>query len=373
MDGSHIQLWKELIERLLLGLALAVVLLPGTALGDKVNAEWYSSVRALSMGNTGISQSDDPQTSMFYNPALLATQRKTNFEFFNPQIENGFGNLALANETAHYTSQLNLGSAYPLLLDEKNTPSSFSASIYPNFYAQNFALGLLGKAESSSYVNENGRLIYRSRYLVMPTMALSAGLFSGRLRFGVAVRLINSTQNDKNVANADDEGYIVNAQEGLGVGLDAGMTIGLPWKLLPTFGLVARNVGDTSFSSDAIVKVSKGNPIKHDMVKKTYDAGFSIAPKLTQRSGLVMALDYRDATNTSNTPTLRKVNLGFEITSYKVFQLRFGVSRGFWTAGFGLRGKSSSLDIGSYADELDASGFRKVEDRRLAIRYGGHF
>ncbi len=369
MDGSRKQLRKKLVLFTLIFCAVQAV----EARADKVNAEWYSTLHALSMGNAAITIADDPSTAMFYNPALLANQKHASLEIFNPQLEMGLGNIGISKTISDYTRQLQLKNAYPLLKDHPNKASSFGAAIYPNFSAQNFAIGVLGKAESSAYVDGNGKLTFRSRYLVIPTMGLSVGLFSGRIRFGVAGRAINITANDHTVSSATGYGYLVNAQEGFGIGLDAGTTITLPWSTLPTIGLVARNIGDTSFPSNPVIKIATGTTVRPDLIRHTYDAGFSIAPKLSQRSVLTIASDLRDITNTAETNYLRHINLGFDITSRKILSFRFGVSRGYWTAGFGFNARKGSLEIGSYAEELDASGFRKVEDRRLAIRYGGRF
>ncbi len=340
---------------------------------DKTNNEWHTTLRAASMGNVGITTAEDSATAMFYNPALLARQKKINLEFFNPLLEMGFGNLSISQTTTDHNRQMTLKNAYPLLRDHKNKVSSGRVALYPNFFAQNFSIGVLGSAQSQAYVDSNGTLVYRARYLVMPTVGMSVGIFSGRIRIGIAARAINITSNDRTTTTPDGHGYSVNAQEGFGLGGDAGVTFTLPWAALPTFGAVVRNIGSTKIGSKPVIKIAQGLATSHDSIPMTFDTGFSISPKISQRSTMTIGAEYRDATDTSKTPTLRKVNFGVELNNNRFFQFRFGASRGYWTAGIGFTGKSGSLEIGSWADEASASGFRKVEDRRFSMGYGGRF
>ena len=57
----------------------------------------------------------------------------------------------------------------------------------------------------------------------------------------------------------------------------------------------------------------------------------------------------------------------------KHFFLRWGGSQGYWSGGIGLSGKSASLDLSTYGEELHSTKFREIEDRRIVIRYGGRF
>jgi len=359
------------------------------AFADIVNNEWYSSVRALSMGNAVIAAADNPVDAMFYNPAFLAKikQSQTSLELINPQIEMGLGNFSISKDTSDILQQRDLGKAAPLLDSDRNKGSYFNTAFYPNISAQNFALGFLIRTETSAYVNgDSTELNYKSRYLMMPTLGLSAGLIGGRMKIGLAVRAIQITENDKKAsqvsaasstqaANYGTVDFQANPDEGFGFGLDAGMSLTLPWTALPTIGVVARNIGDTSFPNKNPPFYSFGTGItsRHDSIKSTYDIGFSIAPKLGRGSTFLLAADYRDAMNRYDVNTLRRVNIGMELSFNKHFYLRLGARSGYWAAGIGISGQKASLDFGSYADELHATDYQKIEDRRVAIRYGGRF
>jgi len=356
-------------------LTFLCAVLSSNAWADAVNNEWFSTTRALSMGNVGIASSEDSTTAMFYNPAALTRTKRVNFELLNPQVDVGtysHGNLQ------DLTKRIDLGAMRPVLEKFPGKPTYTGASLYPNITAQNFNFGVLMRGEGGAYFSGTN-LHYKSRYLVIPTLGMSLGALGGRFRLGFAARVIQITENDK-IANgyaANDNsggvGFMKDAGEGMGIGLDGGTMLTLPIAMLPTAGFVARNVGDTTFSGSAPFGFGSGNVTRRDKIKMTYDVGGSLTPKFGKRSQLVLAADYRDVQDKMEVATMRRINLGMELGLQKKVFFRFGISRGYWTAGIGIASDHGSLDIGSYAEELDRTEFRKVEDRRISIRIGSKF
>ncbi len=352
------------------GCLALLLLLPSLALADAVNNEWNSTTRSLSMGNVGIASAEDGTTAMFYNPAALARNKRTTVEIFNPQFDVGSGVFGLGGSES-YSKHMALGKVRPLLEAKPGKASYLGTSIYPNVSAQNFNFGILGKAEGGAY-SDGLNLTYRSRYLVIPTLGLAMGTLGGRFRLGFAARAIQITENDETTTR-QGVGYTVNAAEGFGLGLDAGALITVPWYGLPTLGFVARNVGDTTFPGSAPFSMATGTSTRRQKVKMTYDAGFSLSPKFSKKSGLVFAVDYRDVQNVHNVTTRRRINLGLEFNIFQALYLRTGFGRGYWTAGMGLASKYGSLDMGTYAEELDDRSFGAKQDRRISLRYGSRF
>lgn len=348
------------------------------AFADIINNEWYSSVRALSMGNAAIASADDPVTAMFYNPAMIAKVKKPTGEILNPHIEMGLGNFTLGKDSTGMWKQ-DLGNTTGKMLEHRNTGSYIGGSLYPYFATQNFSIGFLGRYEQSGYIDDNTVLHYRFRQLMMPTMALSMGLFSGRMKFGFAVRGIQAADKDATETQSskfNQASYQGQSGEGFGWGLDAGWSLTMPWAGLPTIAAVARNIGDTSFpiQSATFPSFARGQSTPHVIVKGTYDIGMSFSPKFDRNKSLVFDVDYRDALlRNRSVNKLRRLNVGAELGLSKFFYLRLGARAGYWAGGIGLMGKSSTFDLGTYADELDPVGFMKVSDRRIALRYGSRF
>jgi hypothetical protein len=359
---------------------ILLFLSPALAQADLANNEWYSTTRALSMGNVGLASAEDSATAMFYNPAALARTKKVTAELFSPQIDVGTGVFTLGRGAADLSKHGSLRKVRPLVEARSNRASYLGGSLYPSISAQNFNFGVLLRGEGLSFY-DGKQLVYRSRHVLIPTLGISIGSLAGRFRLGLAARVIQITENDRtltgtiasNGPTGYQPGYLLDAQEGLGIGLDAGALLSLPVAGLPTLGVVARNVGDTSFTGSAPVGFATGSPTRKQKMKMTYDLGFSVSPKFGRKNSFTLGADYRDALNQNQVSTLRRINLGLEFSFSRILYLRTGLSRGYFTAGFGLASKYGSLDLGTYAEELDARGFRKKEDRRISIKFGSRF
>jgi hypothetical protein len=364
----------RLINFLLFAAAVAAFFSPAAhAILDPVNSEWHSTARALGMGNAAIASGDDAATAMFYNPAALASNRKVQVEFFSPQFEFSTSNLTVAKGAGDQSKLISLEKTVPLLDKSRGKPAQLGFSIYPNFSARNLAFGILLSLEGGSAIDKDRKLFIRSQYLVIPTMGVTFGLMSGLIKLGIAGRAIQITTNNKSTSTLTGQGYLKDAQEGFGIGLDAGVIVTLPVATLPAFGLVVRNIGDTNLGKDAIESIAIGAVRDAGAAPMTADAGFTIEPKLAQRTVLRLSGDYRDLTHESKASSMRKINLGLELGLNRRLYFRGGFGQGYWTAGFGLSGKSASLDLATYGEEIHPTKFHYIEDRRVAIRYGGRF
>jgi hypothetical protein len=293
----------------------------------------------------------------------------------NPQMDLGTGLFSTSKSVTDWPKHASYGSSRELVKAKAGSVSSLSVSLFPNVYSQNFSLGVLARIQRSSYYNSKDLTWnFYSRWLVVPSMGISMALGGGRIRLGAAVRAIQITETkgvnpDTNSTQPLQE----STGEGLGIGLDAGMLITMPWGGLPTLGLVARNVGDTSFPTRGFIKHGGGNKVNKEKISGTYDAGFAISPKLGQRDTLTIAADYRDLLNKTGANDLRHANFGMEFKIGKKLFFRAGFSQGYWTAGIGLATKEGAFDLGSYADELHATKYNQVEDRKLSMRFTRRF
>lgn len=351
-------------------------MLPGLAKADAVNSEWYSTTRIRSMGNIGIASGDDPSSAAFYNPASLSHLKKNSLELFNPQIDLGSGFFSLSNSIVDWGKQTSFNSTRPLVYSHPGTPSSIGYSFFPNVSGQNFSFGVLYSNQMDSYYKSSVDTYYHhSRELLIPTLGISAALMGGRVRFGLAVRAIQDSERNKVVLGTSNPQ--VNATDyqraGLGFGFDGGMLLTLPWAGLPTLGLVARNIGDTTFISGPMVKTGPSTPNLHESIRMTYDGGFSFITKAGKGNQTVFAIDYRDILNTSSTNILRKINTGLEFGISKMLFFRIGYSQAAITGGFGLSSKLGSIDFGTSSEEIEPTSLRSISDRRFSFMYTRRF
>jgi hypothetical protein len=86
-----------------------------------------------------------------------------------------------------------------------------------------------------------------------------------------------------------------------------------------------------------------------------------------------IAIDYRDVLGTYSMKAARKVNFGTELNFAKIFSIRLGVSRGYFTGGLGVNSRRALFEVGTYSEEMNPTSFRLTEDRRIYLRFGGKF
>lgn len=364
---------QAVIKAGLFGAGLLLVPQWSYALLDPVNREWFSTARALTMGNAGIATAEDATTAMFYNPAALSSNRKLSAEVFNPQFDVGVNSLTIVGGVDKVGKAIDLSKIQPQLEANPDKSVFVGMGLFPHLAAKNFAFGILAKAEGGAYMNTQRELRYRYQQIFMPTAGFSLGLLSGYLKLGVAVRLIHLVEVNRKAPDLGTLSYRQGAGEGMGIAADFGSLLVLPVDWLPTFAFVGRNIGGADLTGAPLVKLLPDNSPAPAVTEMSFDFGFSASPKLSQTTVLKSSIEFRDFTNVSETVAARKINLGFELSMRRYLFLRFGVSQGYWSAGFGLSGRSGSLDFGTHGKELEPRNFRGTEERRIVMRYAVGF
>jgi hypothetical protein len=144
---------------------------------------------------------------------------------------------------------------------------------------------------------------------------------------------------------------------GLGYGLDLGMILTLPSPIKPSFSVVWRDVGNTSF-----VKTSGNSapPAMEQNVVIGSSLQFSM-PLVT----VSPTFDYHYA-NISGIELGRKTHFGIEL-DLPVIDIRAGLNQGYWTAGFGFDMGFMRIDAATYGTEL-GEYLGQLEDRRYIIQ-----
>lgn len=325
------------------------------------------------MGNVGLTSAEDPTLSMFYNPAGFGSVKRPQLEVFNPQLEGAINNFGSVGGASNFTKVGSLQSAQAPLAQRRKQPLSMGAAVFPNFSARNIGIGLLAQTQRNAYMDSAGAVHYQFQTLVMPTLGLSMGFFSGLLKLGGAVRYVILTEANTSSTNLRALSYRNNAKEGAGIALDAGGLLTLPFSSLPTFAFVARDIGGTRLTGTPPIRNAAASAPKPEKISMAFDGGFALHPKLSQMSALKFGVDYRDITDVSKSRIFRKVNIGMELMLQRYFGIRWGYGSGYWTFGLGVYGKGGELELGSYGKELTGAGLQGVEDRRILLRYSKKF
>lgn len=337
-----------------------------TARADKFNTVTSSSARGLAMGDAVIN-SERGGSSVFYNPANIAAKNTgVTLNLFNLQLE--YSEMAVA---ARSFSALSLSSLYKNQLTKR--PNSFMAqriSLYPSFTIRNLSVGLLYEINEGAELQSGTNSIrVKARDRFAPTAALSFRLFSGIFRIGASVQLLTVGNADTIIANGFDPAglnYKTVIDAGTGLSKTGAITLSLPIRYLPSFSLVARDIGGTSFTKTPAVKFGDGRSVAAQPL--TFDFATSIIIYLGKYIEWKTEGDYRDVINKKNGSFMRHFSLGTEFSLANFIFLRGGYAHGYLSGGLALGTKKASIELSMYSDEFD-DRLRSRPDNRFLLQY----
>lgn len=342
---------------------------------DAVFPEFVTSARALGMGNAYMSKVDDAW-SAFYNPAGLGTVRGLQFHLMNMHLElnNGFLDVtsdgAFTDSLDNYTEAFDVAELRDLHADNPGHISHARFQVFPNITFRGLTLGYM-------YVQQN-RARLRSltddyeiaeRQDSGPVVALNLSLFGGIFKIGASAVHLTRREIKKDFAPTDpveiDESDDV--KKGSMTHITAGTRITLPYKFLPTFSAVLRNSSQSEFYDPEMA----GAP---DTIPQTVDYSMSITPNLGRTMRVHLEIARKDVGDRyGDVSAQRKTIAGIEFDYMRKMFVRFGFGDGWGTAGIGVRNKSFTFDLTSYAIETSEDGYREEEDRRFALSFSSGF
>lgn len=345
--------------------AISAFLLPlGTAFADRITDVVPTNTRALSMGGAGINVVDDSYAA-FLNPANLARKSsRPRLELFNAQLE--MSEWAVNAVGSRNGNPLSLGSVYKYLEANQGEWVGYRYSFFPNFTSRFFSFGLLyEQAMSAKYdgvdplTPGSEPMVTHSGYRrVMPTGSLSFRLMKGILKFGYSIGLEHLGVVSAVVTNPADKSlsYTSGIHEGFAVRQVAGTTLTLPFRNLPSFSFVARDLfGSHYFGGDI-----------QDTRRMTFDLAMSHTTYFGKAIEVKLSADWRDFVNKYATPFMRRFFTGAEIRLGRAFFLRGGYGQGYPTAGIGLRTGRTKFDLGWYSMEM-GDRLRDDRDQRIGL------
>lgn len=340
--------------------------------------ELYNGVRPLGMGNAGLSFLDDENVH-FYNPAGISIRSynsKAQIDVFNPSFAF---NTNIINSFSDIMSGLGSISEFIKTKTGKNYHTNFS--LFPNISIRNMSIGVLMQANvdarnTGTYLEDNPAnplFSLTNTYDIIPTFAIGVPLYGSMLKLGTSAKIIWRAQFDEALPYSEmvDMSFKDELREGFALAVDAGATLTLPVRYLPSFTLVARNIGDTKFY-DVKNIMSSNPPGVPDTLLQTLDLGFGCYIIISSELKLKYALDYRDILDEYQNHWSKHLHTGAELAYGKgknpYLKLRAGVNQLRPTAGFSLSSKNNTLDFAFYGVEMGNS-LLEQSDYRYVLRY----
>lgn len=338
------------------------------------NNEWfesYNNTRTLGMGGASIAITSD-ETSLYRNPANLGSIRDVYGTIIDPEVE------ASASFLTPILSKVS-GKAFDIseimttLSTNPNTYYHAKSQFTPSLTMRNFGFGLIYRNEVSAEMDStSSNLDIKSQSDVGAIIGGNLRLFDGRIKIGASAKLINRIEVVNSalpVAGPTDLGTV--GSEGTAIAYDGGLLIQLPWALIPTLGVVARDIGNTQFDKkDGLRLTASSRPA---MVSQSVDVAMSLFPIHGNQVRSVWTLEYSDVSNSRNdTDNAKRIHFGTEINVRDLFFLRAGYNQRYWTAGFEIASERLQWQVSSYGEEVGTLDAPK-EDRRYSTKISLRF
>lgn len=343
---------------------------------DSIYPEIITSARALALGNAFMCKVDDHHAT-FYNPAGLGTVRDFKFHVFNFHLETndhlqkmaagGF----LTDVFQTLPKSFTMDGVRELVSSNKGKLTHARAHVFPNVTFRYVSLGAFYSTRLKAKASETASTWdYATRTDMGVSAAVNFSLFGGVFKLGgSAAYLIRSEKIESNVdINNEISLSSSDYNSGTMLLLNGAARLTLPIRWLPTFSAVLRNPQNSAFTAS-----TSGTGTAPTTIKRTIDAGFSLTPQIGKVIRVHMEANYRDVLNAYSKTMIRKIGLGVEFDIARVFYARLGYGDAFGSFGLGMRAPKFQLDLTSYAEDQDATGYRGTEDRRYVFSFSSGF
>ncbi len=334
--------------------------------------ENYNGARALGMGGASIAVVND-ETALLVNPAGLGKLRDTYGTIIDPEVD-GSSNLNKIYTGKAFSNPFDLEQVRDTLNITRDTHFHARGQLFPSFVAKNFGIGVLARKIMDAKVDIAG--------VSMPTfyqddVAIHLGfnlrLFDGRIKIGLLGKAISRIEIDKNVDPTGTMALDQHANEGFGVGGDAGIILAAPIVWLPTLSAVVRDVGGTAYTAGSGLRLSSQTATPPTKTEQDIDVAVAVFPIHSNRSRSTFTLEYQKLKAAGlATDKTRYYHAGYEFNYADILFVRAGMNQKYWTAGLELSSEHTQIQVASYGEDVGSDG-DSVEDRRYVFKFAFRF
>jgi hypothetical protein len=333
---------------------------------------FYRDIRAQGMGGAGVATVNDP-AALFINPAGLGRIRGPYFSLVNAELETNYDTQSALSVNSNYGAITNTQNLLGVAVANPDKHLHFLLQTLPAFVTTNFGFGVLGKYDFDAQYNATTGLMhldYFNDYAAV--MGYCFRLFSGVLKIGVAGKVVNRVYVSQDISNTATNVTLQSlpAAEGTGAGWDASAMVTIPWAYLPTFTVVAHDIGNTKFTLGSGYFVKSGVTPPPQM--QSVDAGIGFFPIVGRGTRMSITAEYRDIQNPQAVDFFRAFHAGAELNVADTLFLRAGMNEHYYTAGLEWDFIHNQIQIATYGEDIGTPA-NPQEDRRFTFDYSFRF
>lgn len=334
--------------------------------------ENYNGVRSLGMGGAAIAVVND-ETALLHNPAALGRLRDTYGTIIDPEIA-GTSELNNIYTSKAFSNPFDLEQVRDTLNVSRDTHFHARGQLFPSFVAKNFGIGVLARKIMNARMTPNGASMptyYQDD--VAAHLGVNLRLFDGRIKIGLLGKAISRIEIDKEIDPTGTLALDQHANEGFGVGGDAGIILTAPVAWLPTVSAVVRDVGGTAYTAGSGLRMKSNTGVAPTKTEQDIDVAVALFPIHSNRSRSIITFEYQKIKEASEaTDKNRYYHAGYEFNYADVFFFRTGMNQKYWTAGAEIASESYQFQIASYGEDVGTDG-DSIEDRRYVFKFAFRF
>ncbi len=342
---------KSLILLLILTLALSV------------RADFYQGIRQMGMGGAAVAVVND-ETSLLLNPIGLGRLREPYVTIVDPEVTTN--QQSISSVQSLLLDSTDLKEVYPELASNLDQRYFVRTQLFPSYADRHYGFGALIKNEMTATRSSTTQFLdlnYVSDWAAVA--GLNKSFYGGVIKVGAAGRWVDRAQYvgvlDPNTQGLDLQRLAV---QGAGLAADVGLSLSSPTDWLPTLSVMAKDIGDTSFTlSDGLRDyLTTADPTK---VPMTMDVAVALFPIWNNYTRGTFTIEFDDVLEEGD--TVRKLHAGMEVNLADRWFFRSGYNRGYLTGGLEWTMPFVQVQFAYYGEEIGTDE-NPLKDERYAMK-----
>lgn len=326
-------------------------------------ADFYQGIRQMGMGGAAIAVVND-ETSLLLNPIGLGRLREPYITVVDPEVTTN--QQSIGSVSSLLTDATNLEEVYPELADNLDERYFVRTQLFPSYADRNYGFGALIKNEMTATRSSATQLLdlnYVSDWAAVA--GINKSFYGGVVKIGAAGRWVDRVQYvgtlDPSTQGLDIKTIAV---EGAGLAADLGISLSSPTDWLPTISVMAKDIGDTSFTLSNGMRdyLTTSDPSKIPM---TVDVAVALFPIWTRLTRGTFTIEYDDVLEQGD--TVQKLHAGMEVNIADRWFFRGGYNRGYLTGGLEWTMPFIQVQLAYYGEEIGTED-NPIKDERYAMK-----
>lgn len=326
----------------------------------------YMNAVSQSMGGVTLPLTDELGNNLFNNPAGLSRNTKFRAEYLNLGLEansNVLGSLGLST-----SKMMGLGGMTETLNENKNKVFGAGLSNVTALAWGGLGVGVLMQ-ERVRAVSDGTTVNYETVSQLVPAVGYGLSLARGVMRVGYSLQYVNQASGTNQAAATDSSAsFLKDIGQGWGLSHNVSLNLTFPFTYLPTFSIMARNIGGLHFNQGSLFQRAHGAvgiPADESM---SVDLAMHWMVRISGTFKSNWYVQYKDLTSSVGMPVIERLSAGVDFAFNPEFSIRGGFTGTSPSAGIGYKSEASEINLAWYSEPQPFASAERW-DTRYTLQY----